>query len=281
MEKRLTFARLVLAVFTITLLSFGPNAKAAHRTFMAPLTGGVDLFTDFPTCFGGVLGPIGLVADATSLYADDFCNQTTYRFPLSGGSALSPEASSPNGFDFGLTIQRGQYFGVIQGGHGLPAGVYHFDPVTLDRGEAVTTSLSSPRDLVADPISGDLYVSVVSDGIGIYRIQNPESPTPIVTAFAPGTSSGHMDGLAITSDGNRLYTAEVGSSSEGRIIGYDRSGNVIMSVAASGGPDGIAVARDHLVVDGNRRLEQRLREQQQRNDSAHRHKQRQRRLGCG
>lgn len=251
--KRAIGLALTWAVSLSLLLS--GSASAAHTVFPAgsPFTGGTDVITDFPTC-GSVpflVGPVGLLNDGAHFFVDDFCthfndptqNSTTYRFPVTGGSALSPQASVQNGLTHGITVAGGVYYGLSDGGDSfLPSGLYRFDPSTL----AVTGPIATfpgirggPFGIAVDPLTGDLYVS--SDG-GIFRVQNP-SGTPTVTTFA---CCSFFDGLAFTTDGSRLYAARPGDQ---HVVGFDRSGNIVMDVNDSPhGPDGIAVAEANRVV---------------------------------
>jgi hypothetical protein len=246
--------RLVLTSAASSLvLLFAGSASAAHTVFPpgSPFTGGTDVITDFPTCFGGTIGPVGLLNDGAHFFADDFCthtndptqNSTTYRFPVSGGSALSPQASAPNGLTHGITVDGGVYYGIADGGDSfLSAGLYRLDPSSLAVTGPIATIPSTsnpPLGLTRDPLTGDLYVSSNS---GIFRVQNP-SGTPIVTTFVSG---GFYDGIAFTSDGSRLYAARPGDQ---HVLGFDRSGNVVLDVNDSPhGPDGIAVAEANRFV---------------------------------
>lgn len=246
MCRRGTFARLAVVAFALTALFGRQAARAAHTSFSLPLTGGVDLFTDFPSCYGGSFGPVGMVSDSTSFYVDDSCNQTTYRFPSSGGSAAAPAASAVNGFDMGLAIQQGNYYGTIQSG-----GVYRFNPVTLARG-ALIASLPGARGLVADPLSGDLFVSMCNHGeTAVYAVKNPDGSSPVVTPFATVPAPECMDGLAIASDGSRVFAVDTGDGTgNDHVLAWDRNGNQVLSIPVSGGADGIAIARGNVISNG-------------------------------
>jgi len=192
------------AASSLVLLLAG-SASAAHAVFPpgSPFTGGTDIITDFSTC-GSVsfpVGPVGLLNDGSHFFVDDFCthfnnptqDSTTYRFLVTGGSALTPQVSAQNGLTHGITVDGGVYYGLADGGDSsLPAGLYRFDPSTL----AVTAPIATfpgpgAFGIARDPLTGDLYVST---GSGIFRVQNP-SGTPMVSTFVSGS---FFDGLAFT-----------------------------------------------------------------------------------
>src|SRR5207248_7272335 len=130
----------------------------------------------------------------------------------------------------------------------IPLGLYAFDPTTLGivgSPIAAFNDFGGPVAVVVDPLSPDptnpdLFVSR-SDAI--FRVQSPNS-APVVTPFV----SGNFDGLCFTSDGSRLYGAEVSTQ---HVIGFDRTGTRVLDVDLSNhGPDGIGVASDHAVTGG-------------------------------
>jgi len=104
------------AASSLVLLLAG-SASAAHTVFPpgSPFTGGTDIITDFPTCFSGTIGPVGLLNDGSHFFVDDFCthfnnptqDSTTYRFLVTGGSALTPQVSAQNGLTHGITVDGG------------------------------------------------------------------------------------------------------------------------------------------------------------------------------
>lgn len=240
--------RLVLrcagAVSSLVLLLAG-SASAAHTIPPgSPFTGGTDLFTNFPTCFiepSGAVGPTGLLHDGSHFFATDYSQcDTTYRFPVTGGSALSPQASARNGLNLGLAVFGGIYYGIADTNSFLAAGLYRFDPSTLAVTGPIATFPAAPRAIAPDPRTGDLYVSTFQ--AGIFRVQNPLG-TPTVTTFV---CCGSYDGLTFRSDGSVLYAAE---DSNGHVVGFDRSGHPVMDVNVSPrGPDGIAVALPNMFV---------------------------------
>src|SRR3979411_2925056 len=76
----------VLALISGSVFVAGAPAQA-YTTFSAPLTGGTDFATGFPT--SGNIGPIGLLQDGTNFFATDYLNKSTYKFPAAGGPASS------------------------------------------------------------------------------------------------------------------------------------------------------------------------------------------------
>ena len=200
----------------------------AFSGFNAPLTGATPFVT------GSWCSPTGIAFDNTHSYVVNFCPSTLYRFPVTGGDISSPEASNANGLTHGLAISNGHYYGLVSS-----QGVCSFDPSTLNRTLLATIPL--PQDLAVDPLTGDLYVS--SFGSGIFRVQNPDGGSPIVTHFV---SSGTFDGIVMTADGSRIYVA---AYSIQHVIGYDRSANVVLDVNLSPhGPDGLAVATGNTMI---------------------------------
>lgn len=250
--ERLGARALAVTVLAVAALIVPGAAGAAHTSFPSgsPFTGGTDLFTGFAGCPAGgglTAGPSGVLDDGGSFFVVDFCNWTTYRFPPSGGDASTALAASTNGLTHALALQDGHYYGVSVGqavGDPLPAGVYEFDPSTLAVTRTViTTGSEFPQQVVADPLSGDLYVTLFSGGI--LRIQNPASASPTTTQFVSTTQG--FDGAAFAPDGSVLYVAASG----GYVLGYDRTGALAFSVATGHPADGIAVASANVFATIN------------------------------
>jgi hypothetical protein len=238
------------------------SAQAAHAIFPpgSPFTGATDLFTDFPACQLGVLGsqvgalggPTGVLDDGSHFFVVDICNHTEYRFPVTGGSALSPEVQFQNGFSHDLAVASGTYFAASSLS---PQGLYSWDPVTLHRGANQPPPLAPTpapaTGLAIDPVNGDVYIAGEQEpgGGGIFRVQNPTSGSPTVTTIA--TDSIGYDGIAISSDGSRLYGARGGDQ---HVVGFGRSGSgfggapVLDVSLAPHGPDGVAVAPSGISV---------------------------------
>jgi len=217
----------------------------AFTSFRPPLTGGTVFVTGVPSCTipSGGAGPVGLVFDPSHFFTTDYCNGTTYRFPLTGGDVSSPEASAQNGLNQGIAVSGGAYYGLAGSNSNIAPGLYAFDPNTLAVTGPMIAPFSKPSAVVVDPVSPDptnpdLFVSTSS---GIFRVHNPNS-VAMVTQFVRG----NFDGLYFTSDGARLYGAEV---SVQHVFGFDRSATQVLDVDLFGhGPDGVAVAKDNAMI---------------------------------
>ena len=236
--------------FVLLAVLSGGGVASGFTSFDAPLTGATDFVTGAPTCAvsRGSAGPVGLGFGGGHFFTTDFCTHTTYRFPLGSGDFSAPEASADNGLTHAIAIGGGHYYGLAGENSTIAFGLYAFDPTTLgivgspiaafnDFGgpEAVVVDPASP-----DPTNPDLFVSRAD---GIFRVQSPNS-APMVTQFA----FGNFDGLCFTTDGSRLYGAEVGTQ---HVIGFDRAGTRVFDVDLSNhGPDGIGVAGNHVVGGG-------------------------------
>jgi len=232
------------AIAVVAGIATAVAASAAHTSFSPPFTSGSDVYTGFATSSTNA-GPIGLIDDGTHFFVSDVANATLYRF-LSGvnGTAGSPDASAANGLQVGLATTGNHYYGLARGGHGIPAGLYQFNPSTL----ALTTStpiVAPPgtlNALVRDPVTGDLYISSTS---GIFHVTGLGS-SPTFSTFASGT----FDGLDFSPTGNVLYAAS--HSGTNHVVGFTRTGassgfDVDFSSIA---PDGIVVAPANRSVNG-------------------------------
>jgi hypothetical protein len=248
-QRRRSSRALVVSGSLLALLSVGGIASG-FTNFDPPLSGATDFVTGAPTCTVSSenAGPIGLGFGGGHFFTTDHCNHTIYRFPVSAGDFSAPEASADNGLTHGIAIAGGQYYGLAGTNSTLARGLYAFDPVTL----AIVGPLIAPFNdfggplaVVVDPASPDVSNPdlFVSRSDGIFRVQSPNS-APVVTQFA----AGNFDGLCFTSDGSRLYGAEVGTQ---HVIGFDRSATQVLDVDLSNhGPDGIGVANDHTLAGG-------------------------------
>jgi len=95
-----------------------------------------------------------------------------------------------------------------------------------------------PYGLVGDPLSNDLYVATD----GIWRIQNPDSASPVVTHVY--TKDG-FDGMSISADGQHIWAA---NRSHDSVQEFSRPGSngmisLLANVPVGRGVDGIAIAR--------------------------------------
>ena len=234
-------------IVAIALAGAFAGPASAFTTFSAPFTGGSDIATGFPTCATptGTAGPTGIVFDGLKLFVADTCNGLIYRFGPAGGTAATAEATSAaavaNG---GLTIAGGRYYGTkFTYGSVTGSGVVEFDPVALTTTRTISTTVN-PRGITTDPVTGDLFYAEAPGALR--RIATPAAASPADTLFAnPG--SGVYDGIAITADGSRLYTADYNTQ---HLIGVDRAGTKVLDVALTGHPDGIAVAVPNTVIGG-------------------------------
>src|SRR6266851_5149284 len=230
---------LAAVVFVLMLAA----RAAAFTSILPPFTGASDFITGFPTCESGLqpgefLGPLGVLFDGAHFFADDVCNGITYRFAAAGGDASTPDAKATNLLREGLTLKGGVYYG------NTLSGLYKFDPTTLSTTLITTFPLTViPKlvlGLVGDPLNSDLYVSTTS---GLFRVQNPNSGSPILT-----NRGGCFDGIAFTADGSRFYGAVCGSS---LVFGVDRTTSQRFLVdTGHQGVDGIAVALNNTTLSG-------------------------------
>jgi hypothetical protein len=246
-----------LACVSLVVLAAGfiaTPAIAAHTEFPAgsPFTGGSDVVTEFPTCAVGngvvrLAGPLGVIADTSHIYATDYCNGTTYRFPASGGSAIAPEQSAANGLNFGMTVSGGIYYGVSFGNALVAEGLYSFDPSTLALGAGQPPPLATPSgyDVVTDPRNRDLYIGGNS---GLYRIQHP-----LIGATVTLVAGGIYGGMGFAADGSELYATRL---SDEQVVGFPRvgeeiSGTLNFDVSLHGHiPDGVTAAFPNTKVNG-------------------------------
>ena len=206
----------------------------------SPFTSVSEFISDIPN--DGTFGPIGLLDDGSHFYVADYHNATMYMFPLSGGSANSPQASALNGINSGLAVARGVYYGAAQPPTtALAPGLYTFDPNTLAVASQVATFPGAffVRQVVVDPLNAfHLYVSTDA---GIFIVDTSVSPAS-VAAFGP---PGNYDGMEFTRDGSRLYVAAAAGDD---IFGFDRTGAQQLLVNLCCGTDGIAVAQPNTVL---------------------------------
>ena len=221
------------------------------QTFSGPFTGATIFATGYDVCddaTGGTIqtiGPIGLAFDSSNFSTPlTSAPARADRLPLTGGD-VTHSAAHNNGLSVGLAIASGHYYGIARCIAGVTRGLYEFNPSTLAVVRTLTTAFS-PRDVVTDPITGDLYVSGCEPG-GLFRVQNAAT-TPAITSFGAGTSSLCLDGLGFSSDGSVLYAADLLNRT---VHGYDMAtGNEVLNVSVPDIPDGIAVAPAGTTVGG-------------------------------
>jgi hypothetical protein len=147
-----------------------------------------------------------------SVYIANFRTGDLYRFGSTGGAVsnanqLSNVGATVNrpvfGKDGSLYVTRGATTGNFTTG-----AIYQIDPGTGAIVRTVASNLTCPAGLAVDPISGDLFFDDSCSGAGsdnpsIFRVSNPNSPTPTVSVYAtlPTTPNGW---IAFAPDGT-LY----------------------------------------------------------------------------
>jgi len=199
------------------------TGDSAYTKFAPPLV------TSHPVVTGLSL-PIGLFADRSRFLVS--MGTGMERFSLNGGKHGHAAATQTNGLQWGIALVRGHYYG--ENG----SAVYEFNPTTLKRGRLVAPV--GGQGLVADPFTGDLFVSGPS---GIDRIVNPEGHATFKLVV-----SGSFDGIALSPDGKTIYVPNRGDD---HIDGYNVSGHKVFDVKVSPhGADGMAVVADGVSDHG-------------------------------
>lgn len=183
-----------------------PAAVSAYDSFGAPVAGQAALISGLPGNSSSGAGPSGLLDDGTHLFAVDAVNGTMYRFGDRGGSVSSASTLKvADGLTNGIATlggPGGTYYAGSRGVAGVSAGVYSFDPTTLARGRQIA-SLENVNEILADPKTGDLYVTAYTDGL--YRIENPASSDPSVFEVAVGD----FHGIGMTSNDADVWISNV------------------------------------------------------------------------
>jgi hypothetical protein len=220
----------------LTALSTGaPAAEGAG--FASPGFAVSDFATGFPT--GGRFGPMGVAFDGHGkLFAVDNTDGNLYRFSSAGGSASASSLVSTlpiPGYLVGLAFDKaGDLFVAREEVEGL-GDVAEIDPTN---GAVIRTVASGfkPLGIATDPVSGDLFVTVV--GEPLKRISNPNSANPTVSNYGEPLST--PDGIVFGPDGT-IYIED-----EGNIISVTGTASPTPGVATTVGyvseADGIAVA---------------------------------------
>jgi hypothetical protein len=242
---------LLLALLTLTFgLVRTPAARGAG--IAGPGFAVSDFASDFPT--ENRFGPMGVAFDSHgALFAVDNTDGDLYKFSPSGGLAsLALVSADPiPGYLVGLAFDKaGNLYAareqVEDGGD-----IAQIDP-SSGAVVRVVASGFAPLGITTDPVSGDLFVTVV--GGPIKRISNQTSPDPVVTDY--GESLSAPDGIVFGPDGT-LYTEDEGSiiSMTGTASPNPGTATTVGYVA---GADGLAVAettnpneRPFLAVNSN------------------------------
>jgi hypothetical protein len=223
----------VLICLAVLCLASACTAVPAGRftAFAPPLGAPTDVVTGLPTCGSLVgIGPVGLLDDGSSLYVSDWCTATTYRYQLGDPATLTSVRA--NGLSHALLSYRGRYFGIADTHQTIaPAGVYEFDPETLELTRRVLPGpCPDTRGLATDPRTGAVFVT---GDCGLWRIGGIDNATPFVSRVR----AGNMDGIAVDPQGN-LWVAEPGFG----VRKFDQSGTLLASLSVPDFPSGLALA---------------------------------------
>lgn len=180
-----------------------PAIVSAYSSFGSPVTGQTVFLSSLPGSATSGAGPNGIFDDGTHVFVADAANGTMYRFGENGGSASSSSTLQvADGLTNGIAKLGGVYYAGSRGIPGVDAGLYSFDPATLARGREVA-SLGKINEILADPRTGDLYVTTFTNGL--YRVENPASSDPSTFEVAVGD----FHGIGMTSDGSDLWISNV------------------------------------------------------------------------
>lgn len=150
------------------------------------------------------IGPFGLAFDAQQrLFVSS--RDHLYRFGPAGGPASAARVSStPIGV--GLTGLAFASDGRLYGARHLNAergDVVELDPRDGSVVRVVSDRFPCPIAVAVDPVSDDLFVSMIRCADGIVRVTDPESDNPRTSIWATGIEA---DGLTFAPDGT-LYAA--------------------------------------------------------------------------
>ena len=215
MRKNRTVELLVIAVLGLSIIPIAIHpAKAAAA---APGFAVTNFATGFLTradslcSFGSFgCGPIGIAVDSSgNLYVGDIRDGYIYKFGPAGGVAstgtqLATPSSLGGRTPFGLTFGKGgNLYVALQGTAGNEIAQLDTTSGTIIRAIAPGTAATG---IAADPLSGDLFVSLPGTTQPILRISGFASGPGTVTAYA---SVPCADGLAFGPDGT-LYAAQCG-----------------------------------------------------------------------
>ena len=144
-----------------------------------------------------------------NLWVNDYATGNIYKFSPAGGTAgmgtligMVPGASAT--CNHGLAFSKdGQHLYVARqwcgfGGNGDVVEISTADAHVI-RALTDAGAMSCATGIATDPISGDLFVtSPCQSANNLWRISNPESPTPVVSVYA---TPGRAIGLNFTPDG--------------------------------------------------------------------------------
>ena len=231
------FRRLSLALVIAAALTAIAGAAVAGAYSTAPGYTASDYATGLPSAPCCQWGPIGVAFDhSDNLYVTDAADGNLYRFQPGGGRAADARLSAQPiaGGPAGLAVTRDGGLYAALGGAG---SVVQLDPGTGAVTATIVSGLPCATGLAADPVSGDLFVSVNGCGSAIWRISIHGS-SGVATPYATGIEN--ADGLAFGGDGT-LYAAAAGS-----IVAIDGTSSASpgshRTIGAVPNSDGIAYA---------------------------------------
>ena len=234
--RRVRIRGFLTAVAGAAALMAWCGATRADMTLTAAgTTAGFSLSTfadSFPTYGIGNVGPVGIgFAPGGNVLVTDYRAGSIYSFTDTDGQHASPgnQLSATDGASnyaglatIGSTVYMAEQSNGRVGTVNPTTGA--FTPITGNG------SIPGATDALADPTTGNLYVSAL--GNGIYRVTNL-SGTPVATRF----STVGADGISISADGSTLYAA-----SGGDLVAVSTStGNITRNYGFVNGIDGTAL----------------------------------------
>lgn len=146
--------------------------------------------------FGGCPGVGGLAFDSSgNLYVSETSTGNIYKIPPGGGSAgagtlLTPTPIGPAVIGLVMDSAGNLYAGrTATTGNFTTGAVLQIDPSSGTVIQNVASNLTCPSFISIDPLSGDLFVDDSCSGAGsdnntLWRISNPSSMSPTVSAYA-------------------------------------------------------------------------------------------------
>jgi hypothetical protein len=241
-----------IAIFAISALSlFGAKAHGGMVLTAAGTAAGFSLST-FATGFpsesqpSGFAGPLGIVFPNGGVLVSDISGNVRF-FPTDvdgqNAAAFPPTA--------GASYGSGNAHGMAMVGSNI-----YMNQQALGRlvqvnnngtiNQVILSGLTNPIGIVANPISGHLFISDFVSGSGPGFTNALEEVDPVaktVSLFAsvsPGDSNTGPDGVALSPDGNTLYAAIYGTS---HVLGFNITSKVQVfdSGFIPGGIDGSAL----------------------------------------
>ena len=212
-EEMFKKRRVRAIVAVLALLAAAASASLAFGATASPEASVRSFATGFAS--KNRVGPIGLAFGGGRLYVTD--GPHLYSFGGDGGSASSHQVDLlPTGIQLaGLAFGADGGLYAVRRTSSTTGDVVEIDPATGVVEKPVAVGLKCPTSLVADPRTGDLFVSELWCGKDVVRISGGQV-TPYVTGIA-------ADGLTFAPDGT-LYVAHA----------PDADGYTISSVTGTG-----------------------------------------------